>query len=393
MAVHVNAFDKQEHLQVVDALRGYAILLVIAVHSVGYVRELAWPVKRFLSLGFYGVQLFFIASAVTLLMSWHRSGGSFAQRSAKFLIRRFFRIAPFYYLAIVIYWFAYDLNASDFSLQLLLATVFFVNAWSPYLIPTVPGWTPVPGGWSIGVEFCFYFIFPLLTVLITDVRRSVAFFGVALLVLAACSRYGQGLYPEIDQEARWNFLYFWPPNHLAVFSLGFLLYHLVKDDRIRTRIVQSRVTANHVSAALLLVLAALSFYGVRKFFDVASGLPPTHLLLSVCFVPWALVLILKPHGYAINPAITGLGKVSFSAYVLHFAVLRYTDRLFGAWWPFGADGVASIAYELCFLSLAVLITRLVAELSYRIIEQPFVRLGKNLSRTLERNYYLERVKR
>ena len=69
--------------------------------------------------------------------------------------------------------------------------------------------------------------------------------------------------------------------------------------------------------------------------------------------------------------------------VLHFAVLRYTDRLFGAWWPFGADGVASIAYELCFLSLAVLITRLVAELSYRIIEQPFVRLGKNLSRTLD----------
>lgn len=89
-------FDKQDHLQVIDALRGYAILLVIAVHSVGYVSELVWPVKRLLSLGFYGVQLFFIASAVTLLMSWHRSAGPLGERSAKFLIRRFFRIAPFY---------------------------------------------------------------------------------------------------------------------------------------------------------------------------------------------------------------------------------------------------------------------------------------------------------
>ncbi len=380
--MNVSAFDKQEHLQVVDALRGYAILLVIAVHSTGYVHELAWPVKRFLALGFYGVQLFFIASAVTLLMSWHRSTGTLAQRSAKFLVRRFFRIAPFYYLAILIYWFAYDMAAGDFSLQLLLATVFFFNAWSPYLIPTVPGWTPVPGGWSIGVEFCFYFIFPLLAVLITNVSRSVAFFGVSLLVLVACSYYGQGLYPEIDPEARSNFLYFWPPNHLVVFSLGFLLYHLVKDDRVRNWITQSRVAANHVSAALLLVLAGLSLYGVRKFFDFDSWLPPTHLLLSVLFVPWALVLILKPEGYAINPAIIGLGKVSFSAYILHFAVLRYTDQLLAGSWPFGREGLASIVYEIFLLFIALLITRFVAELSYRVIEQPFVRFGKNLSRTL-----------
>jgi peptidoglycan/LPS O-acetylase OafA/YrhL len=52
------SFDQQDHLQVIDALRGYAILIVIAVHTLGYVPDLAWPVKRVLTMGFYGVQLF-----------------------------------------------------------------------------------------------------------------------------------------------------------------------------------------------------------------------------------------------------------------------------------------------------------------------------------------------
>ncbi|KXB32719.1 hypothetical protein AT959_00520 [Dechloromonas denitrificans] len=371
-------FDKQDHLQVIDALRGYAILLVIAVHSVGYVSELVWPVKRLLSLGFYGVQLFFIASAVTLLMSWHRSTGPFGERCAKFLIRRFFRIAPFYYSAILIYWFAYNVAPGEFSFELLFASLFFYNAWSPYWIPTVPGWTPVPGGWSIGVEFCFYFIFPLLALLVTNLRRSLVFFGISLLVLIACSHYGQVLYPEIAQEARANFLYFWPPNHLIIFSLGFLLYHLIKHPGISQRIVDSQITGNQASAAMLLTFLVISFYGVRKFFDVTSGLPPTHLLLSMCFVPWALVLILKPTGYAINSAITGLGKVSFSAYILHFAVLGYSNTFLHSIWPFAKEGVASIAYEISFLLITVVVTRLLAEFTYRLIEQPFVHFGKRM---------------
>jgi len=371
-------FDKQDHLQVIDALRGYAILLVIAVHSVGYVSELVWPVKRLLSLGFYGVQLFFIASAVTLLMSWHRSAGPFGERSAKFLIRRFFRIAPFYYSAILIYWFAYSVAPAEFSFELLFASLFFYNAWSPYWIPTVPGWTPVPGGWSIGVEFCFYFIFPLLALLITNLRRSLVFFAISLVVLIAGSQYGQGLYPEITQEARANFLYFWPPNQLVIFSLGFLLYHLIKHPGLSQRIISSRITGNLASAAMLAMLFMISFYGVRKFFDVNSGLPPTHLLLSMCFVPWALVLILKPTGYAINSAITGLGKVSFSAYILHFAVLGYSNTFLLGIWPFARAGAASIAYEISFLLITVIVTRLLAELTYRLIEQPFVHLGKRV---------------
>lgn len=379
------SFDQQDHLQVIDALRGYAILIVIAVHTLGHVPDLVWPAKRVLTMGFYGVQLFFLASAVTLMMSWHRSADPLGPRSLKFLVRRFFRIAPLYWMAVVFYWFAYEIQAEDFSLQLLFATLFFYNAWSPYLVPTVPGWTPVPGGWSIGVEFCFYFAFPLIATLVSSLRRALIFVALSVGVMLAASHFGQGLYPEIGPEARANFLYFWPPNQLVVFALGFLLYHLIKDESTRRRVIGSSISADQASLVMLgATLAVALSIGLNKFFDWNHGLPPTHLLMSLCFVPWALVLILKPSGRVINRAITGLGKVSFSAYVLHFAVLKYTGQLIHRLWPLAKTGVYSIAFEAVFLALALVLIRAIGEASYRLIEQPFISVGKALLGRLRR---------
>ena len=100
--------------------------------------------------------------------------------------------------------------------------------------------------------------------------------------------------------------------------------------------------------------------------------------MTLCFVPWALVLILKPSGRVINRAISGLGKVSFSAYVLHFAVLKYTSQLLHQLWPLAKTGVYSVAYEAVFLGLALVLIRAIGEASYRLIEQPFIDLGKAL---------------
>ena len=51
-------------------VRGYAILLVITCHETYWFPELPYPVHRVTVLGWHGVQLFFLASAVTLMMSW-----------------------------------------------------------------------------------------------------------------------------------------------------------------------------------------------------------------------------------------------------------------------------------------------------------------------------------
>src|SRR5579859_6173039 len=88
----------------IDCVRGYAVVLVITCHVTGAFAQLPYPVHRLTTLGWHGVQLFFLASAVTLLMSWHHDQARFGRAQvAPFFIRRFFRIAPAYYAAAAFY--------------------------------------------------------------------------------------------------------------------------------------------------------------------------------------------------------------------------------------------------------------------------------------------------
>lgn len=371
-------FDQQQNSRAIDALRGYAILLVIGMHVLGHVPALVWPAKRLLILGANGVQLFFIASAVTLLMSWSREQPlPLGPRIGRFLIHRFFRIAPLYFLAIVFYWFFENTPATEFSLEKLLATLLFYNAWSPYLIPTVGGWKTVPGGWSISVEFMFYLGFPLLALTVTTVRRAVLFVIFAYVVLLGASVYGQHLYPEISSEAREHFLFFWPPNQLIIFAIGFLLYRAIKSGTVQAWVQRSRLNASSAMAILGTALLLVQFYP-GKDFPLLAILLPQHVLLSVVFAGWALYMILKPTALAAPGIVVNVGKMSFSIYLIHFAALALMNALLARIWPFGTADAASIPYAAILLAVAAVASYQVARLAYRFIEMPFIRYGKSL---------------
>ena len=55
----------KSRLEYIDCVRGYAILLVITTHVTDAVPELPYPVHKITVFGWYGVQLFFLASCVT----------------------------------------------------------------------------------------------------------------------------------------------------------------------------------------------------------------------------------------------------------------------------------------------------------------------------------------
>src|SRR6185437_8663436 len=97
---------EKRHFLYIDCVRGYAILMVITCHVTYLYPQLPYPIHRLAASGWYGVQLFFLASCVTLLMSWN---GEVAKHGSvnviNFFIRRFFRIAPAYYAAAVLYYF------------------------------------------------------------------------------------------------------------------------------------------------------------------------------------------------------------------------------------------------------------------------------------------------
>src|SRR5205823_5455354 len=98
-----------------DALRGLAILAVIMVHVIQYGPDAKFFSGGLISIvqhGARGVQLFFVASALTLWMSMSNRKQK-KHPTQSFYIRRLFRIAPMYYLGVAYYtWWFFSLHAT-----------------------------------------------------------------------------------------------------------------------------------------------------------------------------------------------------------------------------------------------------------------------------------------
>jgi peptidoglycan/LPS O-acetylase OafA/YrhL len=78
----------------IDALRGLAVLGVVSVHTTQLVRPASAGLQTLASAGGSGVQLFYLASALTLFLSLDTRKSTERNSTLKFFIRRYFRIAP-----------------------------------------------------------------------------------------------------------------------------------------------------------------------------------------------------------------------------------------------------------------------------------------------------------
>jgi peptidoglycan/LPS O-acetylase OafA/YrhL len=375
-----------EKLATIDAARGWAILLVIAVHTTGLLPELPWFVKKITNYGWYGVQLFFIASAFTLLLSWHKREMSKNEKIISFYIYRFLRIAPMYYFGMVLY-FLIRPPGESFDFSQLFLSMAFVNAWSPeWLTTTETGWQVVPGGWSISIEFCFYLLFPFLVTMIRSGWHAVVFFMGSFLLLIVAYPVGMGLFAKNYTEgAVGNFLFFWLPNQLCVFALGFIAYYLVSSNSINGKKVATFLGERHiwVLALSIVFILLLTQQGHSKYFYSSFPWLPTHIIVAVLFM-LMLVSLLKarlPSALFVNRCMAKMGEVSFSAYVLHFAVLdavKHGKNLFGL----GVTGVSAIFYYGAVLTLVTVLTYGISRVTYHFIETPFVKLGRTIANRL-----------
>jgi peptidoglycan/LPS O-acetylase OafA/YrhL len=301
----------------IDALRGYAVLLVITTHVGRAFADLPYPVKKLTNFGWYGVQLFFLVSCLTLLLSWRSDEAKGRTSAPAFWARRVFRIAPMYYLGALLYY-VIEPPASGFNPAQLLATLAFVNIWHPDLVPTGPGWTVVPGGWSIGVEVTFYMLFPAIATAVRSMRAALLFLLAALALGCAANPLmiawldGCCTRQEID-----HFIYFWFPNQLPVFALGTVLYHAMRaiwdDPASRTAtMLRSHATATvWACTAACVALASLPFPGSLPF--AAPLFVPKVLMTSLVFVAAVLALGSARRSPFVNRFVCALGEVSFSA--------------------------------------------------------------------------------
>lgn len=360
-----------------DALRFFAFLAVFAFHRMDYVptdpiRDL-WG-YRVGTVGAFGVPIFFLLSAfliTELLLREHSATGTIHIRS--FYIRRMLRIWPLYFA--VFYGLAllnlFVPNTGTDHPMAWLAFTFFSGNW--YI--TFHGWIAgaVDPLWSISVEEQFYLAIPLLAAV--GGWRALAVVSSLLLVFAYIGVLLYGLHRSPGDHGEWtnSFVQF------QFFSAGTLLALILRGRVIKlslwlrvcgiliglacwfTAMIRFQVqswdpqpTAAGSVIGWLLVLA-----GASLLFLCTLGLPS-------CFVPSWLAY---------------LGRISYGLYLFHSLVFflvfekgKAVLSLFGSALHLGEAGRNSAGTV-----LVLLLTILIAALSYRYFEAYFLGLKRRFT--------------
>jgi peptidoglycan/LPS O-acetylase OafA/YrhL len=365
--------EKVKKLNYIDALRGIAIVGTLLVHC-GQAGTNHYPsfLQNIILNGSKGVQLFYLASAFTIFLTYTDRYEKEVYHKTNFFIRRFFRIAPLYYVGIVYYLYQNGLGARYFlgdvtevSTGNIVSNVFFVNGLNPYWITSV-----VPGGWSIAVEMFFYCMVPFLFLRIRNLNQSILFF-IFSIFLRMGLQFVLHRFPLIAFDRLWNeYLFFYLPNQLPVFACGIIFYFLVKTPRS-----EWRAEPIVVFTLLMMFLAQLVSHTVFIF--------PTHIQFGIAFIVLGYALSRKEFYVLVNPITTYLGRISYSMYLVHFAVLYGLTKFnYVDWIPADTAYLSLINFGLRFCVL-VSLTTLISTVTYHLIEVPFQNWGKKIIKRRE----------
>lgn len=346
----------------IDAMRGLAVCGVVAVHCSQSVPSTSYALILMEYLGRRGVQMFFMLSALTLCLSWYKRAALELAPVRNFYLRRLFRIAPLFYVAMACYLLLHGLEASYWApagigWQHILLSSLFLNGLLPDTINA-----PVPGGWSIAVEMCFYLLFPLLMLVTRTLKRTLVLLIISIVISRLSPAlvgfiYGHSSTPFylVNEFATLNFT-----AQLPVFLFGILVFHLLQ---------------MHISDRRL-ALFGITTLVVLTFFFLLPSLPLHHLIGGALSANLALLLARWPIRLLVNRITRTLGKLSYGIYLSHFAVITLLENIGATHWTTQPD-----LTNLGFFALALAVSALVSLGLHRSIEVPCIRLG---SRVIER---------
>lgn len=340
----------------IDGIRAVAILSVVLYHA-GATR---------ITGGFTGVDIFFVISGhligghiVSELRSNTFSFLTFYSRRAKRILPAFYAVMLFTLAAALLLLSpgeARDFGRYAFAATLSASNVFFW-AYTNYFSPDA-SFHPLLMTWSLGVEEQFYFVVPMLMLLLMRLRRSLLLPAVlALCVLSF-------VLASVELHSYPSNVFFLFPERSWELGLGVAL--AIAELTHKPLTLPKPLTNLMSLTGLLLMLAPMLLLNCASAFPGAAALPSvlgTAMLLAVP-TSWINRRLLS-----LSPLVF-LGKISYSWYLWHWPLLSYAR-------------VATGSSKLPPATAAIIIAAslLVAILFYTFIEQPF-RRSTRASRSL-----------
>jgi peptidoglycan/LPS O-acetylase OafA/YrhL len=373
-----------------DAGRALAIVGVVAVHLSFQFPNLPHAVTLLARMGQYGVQLFFVISAITIFMTLetdHARCVDARHVTLRFYIKRFFRIAPLYYVAIAVYGLiSYGAMESGYERAWVLGShgpvdvllnILFLHALSPTAINNV-----VPGGWSIGVEMLFYLIAPLLFFAAMNRVRLVLATAVLMALSIASMSIGD-CHGTLDCHVRNNsFSYFWPPVQGPCFIVGMWAWYGFRSHLMGTSNVTRRAAWLYFALALAFALATAAL-GVwlakgHQFAPVLAACSAVAFLLFVGSQCDAIRDLMRSRGaFVFRRCAAALGRESYGIYLWHFICVYATFHFFAHIFR-QTDEDMSIALFIVTVLIALAASYGFSRLSDRLIQGRATQLSRKL---------------
>jgi len=370
-------------LPTLTGLRGFAALWVLLYHAwVDAVPRLmtigsgafVLDLTPLFSCGWAGVDIFFTLSAFLLSLPFVSWQLGLAPRPSlrTFWLRRVLRIFPAYYAQILV---------------LLALAAFGIGTWPGLgqLAGNLVLWfnfgtfgvAPInPVTYTLPIEFCFYLLLPLLAFLL----RPRWWPWLLVLAVVETQAYRHLVFARVaDAEVTLRVVALEQlPGRLDQFVLGMLAAYAYGRAAIAQRLPRPRTNdALFVLGCTgVAALAWLIHRGIGTYWEGSALLFVWHGAMGAAV---ALMLFACAAGSRVADALFGnrilhyVGVISFGLYLWHYPVLRWFD---------GAGAFDHVeGYRLPWiLPMLLLSACLIADLSYRLIERPLLRLGRSGSR-------------
>jgi len=336
-------------LAYLDGLRAIAALMVFLIHSGAPALRAAGPIgNAIVDHGRYGVTVFFVVSAFSLCVSLSPAFAGEQVSWTAYFVRRFFRIAPLYYVVL-----AYVVVsgsapvARDSYMETMLFHVTFANVVAPQFANDV-----ISVEWSIAVEWGFYLLLPFLVGVCRHRYGVAALSIVAILLVRWHDDIAAALGKTFFENRSFSLL-----SHFYAFVVGMVVFLAVTNKLVG---VGARRVLTGVSVALVIAMLVCG--------DTTWSGPMVAIVTCGAIVNAAAdgmarrVLSWQP--------LVWIGLVSYSVYLLHIFVI-------GAFAP---SGVRSDLGMICALA----VTLAAASLTYFAIERPFRAVGRRIAHAVDR---------
>ena len=363
----------RKRIQALDGLRGIAVILVVASHfspDLVLPQTIAWKLlQRISGGGWFGVDIFFVLSGFLITSILLNDRGDWKE----FYRNRAFRILPaFLAVFCVVLAFIPKPHALVFFAYLLFVGNFTVLGNNEI--------TPLGHLWSLAVEEQFYLIWPqiawrLSRSTILKIALSIATVSFLCRVLGAILGVNAYLIYKIT------------PMRLDGIALGCAVAAAVEIPSARDWLNRRWKTAAWLAAAVLMggiVALKLSLFAWDVRAQMVAIPAVTILTAAMVFAASQRLLPARLSSVLCSRMFVYFGRRSYGLYLIHLPVAYALARRFGH--PLGQlrpipQATASIAIMVLGMALSVAL----AELSWRIVEQPAQRLKKRLYKSVHEN--------